>query len=112
MGAESLSHLRKLAGGVGGLGAPDSTGKRSLYIAKNITLVLLKNVSSSARESVILTHFSILGMNDVDDGDDDVPDLVENFDEACKDEVPSISEVKDDDDVPELIENGDASKEE
>ena len=51
-------------------------------------------------------------MNDVDDGDDDVPDLVENFDEACKDEVPSISEVKDDDDVPELIENGEASKEE
>jgi len=42
LGAESLSHLRKLAGGVGGLGAPDSTGKRSLYIAKNITLVLLK----------------------------------------------------------------------
>lgn len=77
LGAESLSHLRKLAGGVGGLGAPDSTG-----------------------------------MNDVDDGDDDVPDLVENFDEACKDEVPSISEVKDDDDVPELIENGEASKEE
>ena len=41
-----------------------------------------------------------------------MPDLVENFDEACKDEVPSISEIRGDDDVPELIENGDARKEE
>ena len=60
-------------------------------------------------------------MNDADDGDDDdVPDLVENFDEACKNEVPSLSaketdskENEDDDsDVPDLIENGEASKEE
>ena len=83
-----------------------------MNIATYMALVKYINISSSAKASVILTHFSILGMNDVDDGDDDVPDLVENFDEACKDEVPSISEVKDDDDVPELIENGDASKEE
>merc|ERR1712190_144974 len=27
--------------------------------------------------------------NEADDEDDDVPDLVENFDEACKDEVPT-----------------------
>merc|ERR1712190_231785 len=28
-------------------------------------------------------------INEADDEDDDVPDLVENFDEACKDEVPT-----------------------
>lgn len=31
------------------------------------------------------------GDADAEDDDDDVPDLVENFDEACKDEVPSAS---------------------
>jgi len=53
LGAESLSHLRKLAGGAGGLGPSESV------------------------------------TNEADDEDDDVPDLVENFDEACKDEVPT-----------------------
>jgi len=81
LGAESLSHLRKLAGGVGGLGSTDSAG-----------------------------------MNDADDGeDDDVPDLVENFDECCKNEVPSVSATKGEkskDDVPDLVENGQATKEE
>jgi len=96
LGAESLSHLRKLAGGVGGLGPGDAAG-----------------------------------MNDVEDDDDDVPDLVENFDEVCKDEVPSAShthesntvisetgsskeekganeaEDDEDEDVPDLIENDD-----
>ena len=55
-------------------------------------------------------------MNDADDGeDDDVPDLVENFDECCKNEVPSVSATKGEkskDDVPDLVENGQATKEE
>ena len=46
--------------------------------------------------------------------------MVENFDEACKNEVPNVSpndkgskENEDaDSDVPDLIENGEASKEE
>ena len=77
-------------------------------------------------------------MNEADDDeDDDVPDLVENFDEACKDEVPSNSntdesnavilendapkkgnnvneaDADESDDVPDLMENVDeACKEE
>ena len=31
------------------------------------------------------------GADDAEDDDDDVPDLVENFDEASKNEVPSAS---------------------
>lgn len=81
LGAESLSHLRKLAGGVGGLGHSDSAG-----------------------------------MNDADDvEDDDVPDLVENFDDSCKNEVPIVSETKGEkskDDVTDLVENGEVTKEE
>ena len=45
------------------------------------------------------------GAEDGDDDDDDVPDLVENFDEACKNEVPSTA-------AKDGSENGDAGKEE
>merc|ERR1719188_2918419 len=69
LGAESLSHLRKLAGGAGGLGPSESV------------------------------------TNEADDEDDDVPDLVENFDEACKDEVPKSQSAEKKSNEPDLIEN-------
>merc|ERR1719479_466905 len=52
LGAESLSHLRELAGGPGLLGASNEPT--------------------------------------VSEDEDDVPELVENFDEVCKDKVPNI----------------------
>ena len=51
-----------------------------------------------------------LAENADDEDDDDVPDLVENFDEACKDEIVSPSK-KDEGDEPKSEEKSPAKGE-
>ena len=100
MGAESLTHLKKLAsnvtGGGAGAGLDGSAGKK-LNTLKLWSFDLTKLVSFYWLYVIKIFVFTIGG--DDDDDDDDVPDLVENFDEVSKNEANAkSSKVSNDDD--------------
>ena len=99
MGAESLTHLKKLAsnvtGGGAGAGLDGSAGKKSSTFEAFI--IWSKLVSFYWLYVIKIFVFTIGG--DDDDDDDDVPDLVENFDEVSKNEANAkSSKVTNDDD--------------
>lgn len=87
LGAESLSHLRKLAGGVGGLGTSDSAELNEVDDGDDDDDVpdLVENFDEACKNEVPSLSAKETESKETEDDDSDVPDLIENG-EASKEE--------------------------
>jgi len=96
LGAESLSHLRKLAGGAGGLGPSDSAANDADDEEDDVP-DLVENFDEACKDEVPKSQSAEMKSNE--------PDLIENTEEACKDKDPTSQSAEIRSDAPKLVEN-------
>jgi len=91
LGAESLSHLRKLAGGVGGLGAPDSTDANDADDEDEDEVPeLVENFDEVCQDEVPSTVSShrIELTSEIDSSEEEIEPIVEELSSSSKENEP------------------------